>query len=79
MAIDRHRQPVLTWHLVKFCPPSECTGNRAVAVAEYRLACGHLLRLKHFGLLARRVAHGHNITPLGGWPCFACARCSCPL
>jgi hypothetical protein len=75
--VNRHRQPVLAWHVVRFCPPSECTNNRAVAVADYQLGCGHTLRLRHFGALAYRAAAGKSVAPLEGWPCFAYARCAC--
>lgn len=76
MAGDRHRRRVLAWHLVKFCPP-ECTGGQAVAVADYKLECGHTMRHKHFGVLAYRVNKGRSVVPLGGWPCQACARKAC--
>jgi hypothetical protein len=69
---------VRTWHMVKFCPPSPCTGGRAVAVADYELGCGHVLRLKHFGGLAHRVASGRSVIPPEGWTCPVCSRCACP-
>jgi hypothetical protein len=74
MAVDRHRQTVSSWRLVRFCPPSECTNNVAVAVVDYELDCGHVLRLKHFGSLAYRVERGRSVIPPGRcWPCPACA------
>jgi hypothetical protein len=58
-----------------------------VAVVEYRLACGHLLRTRHFGALARRARDGASVAPPDGYPCPACtdaalaalahARCVC--
>lgn len=71
--VDRHRQPVVAWRLARFCPPSECTNNLAVAVVDYMLDCGHTLRLKHFGVLAYRAYRGRSLAPAGGWPCLACA------
>jgi hypothetical protein len=66
------RQAVRSTHLVKFCPPSNCTGGRSVAVVEYRLACGHLLRTRHFGSLATRVQRGQSVAPPNGWACPPC-------
>jgi hypothetical protein len=68
----RIRRAVQNWHLVKFCPPSACTGGRAAAVVDSLLECGHVLRTRHFGPLAYRAKRGLDVTPVEGWVCPVC-------
>jgi hypothetical protein len=68
----RVRRRVLDWHLVKFCAPSPCSQQRPVAIVDYRLVCGHVLRLRHFGPKARQVREGKSAIPDGGWDCPVC-------
>jgi hypothetical protein len=72
----RVQRRVTAYHLVKFCPPAPCSGQRPVAVVDYNLECGHTLRLKHFGPVALRIRDG-ALKP-NAWPCPVCSgRCIC--
>lgn len=72
--MQRLRRAVQNWHVVKFCPPSECTLNRAIAVVDYALICGHVLRARHFGPGAVRAKLGQRVHPMEGWVCPVCSR-----
>jgi hypothetical protein len=74
MAVDRHQRRVVRWHVVSFCPPSGSTGGRTVAIADYELECGHVLRLRHFDVSASKVRKGTLLASEKGWPCPICAR-----
>jgi hypothetical protein len=70
----RTRRRVRAWHMVKFCPPAPCSNHQAVAVADYTLECGHVVRLRHFGPAAHRVKAGTSVIPPAGWDCPLCGR-----
>jgi hypothetical protein len=73
------RRLVCDAHLVKFCPPSECTGGQAVAVVDYCLICGHRLRTQHYAGKAYLAKRGLSVAP-ATMTCPACSRgdpCAC--
>lgn len=66
------RRRAIAWHLVKFCPPSALSKQQPVAIVDYQLFCGHVLRLRHFGPKARIVQKGISVIPPTGWNCPVC-------